>query len=84
MDKMRIQNGSNWQKEKGIMKTVRLRFEIGIPGNAIGFYPTFAEAACRAPLGGYVFDRMAHCGKTELWYKFAKGLIAIQLKNSSN
>jgi len=48
--------------------TTYARYEVGIPGEITGFYSSFRRASNHAIEGGYIYDRMAHIGKAQLWH----------------
>jgi hypothetical protein len=63
--------------------TTYARYEVGIPGEVTGFYSSFRNAEKHAVEGGYIFDRMAHIGKAQLWHVINGDLIvqSVRLPN---
>jgi hypothetical protein len=58
------------------MQTVYARYEVGFNGQCLEYFASFFAASERAvTIGGYVYDRMAHIGRPQLWQSFGSDLL---------
>lgn len=60
------------------MKTPSARYEVGVEDEVLDYYRKWHAASIRAKqVKGYVYDRMAHIGKPELW-QVVDGILVIK------